>query len=323
LVENLEVIICKYCQSQNVIKWGSYKGDQRYFCNNCQRKFAPNTNLYHMHVPANQVSSALSMYYEGMSLNGIRRHFQQEFDTMPSTGTIYEWIEKYTPIAIKNFRDYHPQVGDTWVADETVLKIGGQKVWFWDIIDKDTRFLLASRVSTSRTAIDARILMEKAYEKAGKAPKVVLTDKLHSYLDGIEMAFGGDTEHRQSRPFTTAEDSTNDIERFHGTLKSRTKVMRGLKSIESAIEFTDGWLVYYNYFRPHESLDDRTPASVAKIVYPVKDWADVTRQLSPTTMAESSKAAEFRDRTPKVKIRETHIGRPRKLHKPRLSRGSP
>jgi transposase-like protein len=259
------------------------------------------------------------MYYEGMSLNGIRRHFQQEFETMPSTATVYEWVEKYTPIAIKNFRDYHPKVGDTWVADETVLKIGGQKVWFWDIIDRDTRFLLASRVSTSRTATDARILMEKAYEKAGKAPKVILTDKLHSYLDGIEMAFGSDTEHRQSRPFTT-EDSTNDIERFHGTLKSRTKVMRGLKGIESAIEFTDGWLVYYNYFRPHESLGDRTPASVAKIVYPVKDWADVTRQLSPTTKAESSEAAQFRDRAPKVKIRETHIGRPRRLHKPRLSK---
>lgn len=313
-------VVCKYCQSPNVIKWGTYKTDQRYWCKDCERKFTPNTNLYHMHVPASQVSSALSMYYEGMSLNAIRRHFQREHDTMPSTATIYEWIEKYTPIAINNFRDYKPHVGNTWVADETVLNIDGQKVWFWDIIDRDTRFLLASRVSTSRTATDARRLMEKAYEKAGKAPKVVLTDKLHSYLDGIEMAFGSDTEHRRSRPFTTSEDNTNEIERFHGTLKARTKVMRGLKNIESAIEFTDGWLVHYNYFRPHESLNDRTPADAASVVHSIRNWADVTKNLSPSTKAEASKAAEFRDRIPKTKVRETHIGRPRRQHKPRLSR---
>jgi len=314
---------CKYCQSPNVIKWGTYKTDQRYFCNDCKRKFTPNTNLYHMHVPANQVSSALSMYYEGMSLNAIRRHFQQEYDTMPSTATVYEWVEKYTPIAIKNFRDYHPSVGDIWVADETVLKIGGQKVWFWDIIDKDTRFLLASRVSTTRTTGDAHALMEKAYEKAGKAPKIILTDSLGSYLDSVELTFGSDTEHKQGRPFTTsAEDSTNDIERFHGTLKARTKVMRGLKGIESAIEFTDGWLVHYNYFRPHQSLNDKTPAEVAKIDYPIKNWADVTKELSPTTMPALSKAAGFRDRKPKAKVPQTHIGRPRskRIGLPRLSR---
>ena len=302
-------INCKYCQSQNVIKWGTYKTEQRHFCKDCKRKFTPNTNIYHMHVPANQVSSALSMHYEGMSLNAIRRHFQRENDTMPSSATVYEWVKKYTPIAIESFRGYHPRVGDTWVVDETVLKIGGHKVRSWDIIDKDTRFLLASRVSTSRTTTDVRILMEMACEKAGKAPKVILTDKLNSYLDGTELAFGRDTGHRQSRPLVTSEDSTNDIERFHGARKARTKVMRGLKSMDSAIEFTDGWLVHYNYFRANESLGDRTPADVAEIAYPVKDWADVTRKLSPTTMPELSKVTEFRDRSPKARVRETHIGR--------------
>jgi transposase-like protein len=65
-------------------------------------------------------------------------------------------------MAIDHFRDYKPQVGDTWIADETMLDLdGNHKIWFWDIIDTDTRFLLASRVSVSRTTQDAEALIIK------------------------------------------------------------------------------------------------------------------------------------------------------------------
>jgi transposase-like protein len=252
------------------------------------------------------------MYYEGMSINAIRRHYQQEHEYTPSSATVYEWIEKFTPITVKAFKDYQPKVGNIWVADETVLNIDGQDVWFWDIIDRDTRFLLASHVSLTRSRRDAQSLMEKASKRAGKNPKVVITDKLNAYLDGIEVAYGADTQHKQSKPFTTKEDSTNDIERFHGTLKARTKVMRGLKSIDSAIEFTDGWLVHYNYFRQHEGLKNRTPAEVAGIEYPIKNWADDTQKIAPTTMPEVSRIAKFRIKQPKVRVPAHHIGRPNK-----------
>lgn len=276
--ETPEPIICKYCGGGAIVKYGTYKGTQLYWCKVCKRKFKADGTLFHMKTPANQVSSALSMYYEGMSIKAIRRQLQQDHANSPSTATIYEWIQKYTQYAIDSAKDYHPRVGDTWVADETVLEIDGQNVWFWDIIDEKTRFLLASHVSMTRTTGDAQALMEKAAQRAGKAPKVVITDKLKAYLDGIEMAFGADTEHRQGGPFVVGDD-TQRIERFHGTLKARTKVMRGLKNIESALEFTDGWLVHYNYLRPHESLNDRTPAEVAGVAYPYKNWADITHHV--------------------------------------------
>ena len=100
---------------------------------------------------------------------------------------------------------------------------------FWDVIDAKTRFLLATHITTTRGTKDARTLMEKAAKCAGKAPKIVVTDKLAAYLDGIELAFGADTSHRQGGPFEI-QSNTNLIERFHGTLKARTKVMRALKN---------------------------------------------------------------------------------------------
>jgi len=116
------------------------------------------------------------------------------------------------------------------------------------------------------------MLIDRAKKTAGKEPDKVITDKLASYLD---VRYGKDTEHIQSKPFAV-EDNTQMIERFHETLKQRTKVMRGLKNIESARDFLDGWLVHYNYLRPHTALNDKTPAEVAGIVFPYKNWADIT-----------------------------------------------
>ena len=267
---------CPNCDDSHIVKYGTYKGVQRWWCKSCKRKFKADGTLFHMKTPAKQVSSAMSMYYEGMSIKAITRQLKQDHNNAPSTATIYEWIQKYTQYAIDSARGYHPKVGDRCIADETVLQIDGQNIWFWDIIDEKTRFLLASHISTTRTTKDAQGLMEQAATRAGKTPKVVITDSLSAYLDGVELAFGRDSEHRQGSPFAV-EDDTQRIERFHGTLKARTKVMRGLKNLESALEFTDGWLVHYNYLRPHESLSDKTPAEVAGVAYPYKNWAEVTR----------------------------------------------
>ena len=42
------------------------------------------------------------------------------------------------------------------------------------------------------------------------------------------------------------------------------------------MQFVDGWLVHYNYFRPHEALKDETPAQEANIQYEFKNWRVVT-----------------------------------------------
>jgi len=117
--------------------------------------------------------------------------------------------------------------------------------------------------------------MEKAAARAGKTPKVVVTDKLAAYLDGVELAYGGDTKHHQGAPFDI-QNNTNLIERFHGTFKARTKVMRALKNQDTLEKFSDGWLVHYNFLRPHESLKGKTPAEVANTTFPYKNWFELT-----------------------------------------------
>lgn len=269
-------LMCKYCGSRHIVRYGHYRGTQYWWCKNCKRKFVHNDALPRMKTPIIRVASALSMFYEGMSLHGIRRNLEQTYRSYPSNSTIYEWVVRFTKVAIASAKDYKPNVGDTWIADETVLKIEGKNTWFWDIIDDKTRFLLASHISLTRTTRDARILVERARARTGQIPKVIITDKLQAYLDGIELAFGAETRHLPSKSLT-ARPGTQLIERFHGTLKARTEVMRGLKTRKSAKLITDGWLVHYNFFRPHEALGDKTPAQKAGIRFPFQNWLDVVK----------------------------------------------
>ena len=269
-----ETLKCKFCGSRNVVKYGTYQHVQRWWCKDCKRKFADNEALPKMQTPVVQIASALSMYYEGASLNGIRRHLQQMYHNYPSDSTVYGWLTRFTKVAVSAAHSYTVPTGSVWVADETVLRIGGSNLWLWDCLDARSRFLLATHISTSRTIRDARTLMSRAAQRASGTPHTIITDKLAVYLEGIETVFGASARHVQSKGFRV-QPNTNMIESFHGTLKARTKVMRGLKGVKSAKLLTDGWLVHYNFFRPHEGLGGRTPASVAGVRLPYKNWADV------------------------------------------------
>jgi len=271
------LICCKYCQSENVIKYGKYKDVQYYWCKDCKHKFSNPDAIPKMQYSTSKVANALNMYYEGMSLKEIRRNFIQQHNDYISDVTILNWVNRFSKPTIIEASKYKPDVGSVWVADETVIDIDGKNIWFWDLIDAKTRFLISSHMSFTRTSKDAEQLMKQAYERTGKIPRVIYTDKLRAYLEGIESVFGGDTRHKQGSPFDI-ETNTNLIERFHGTIKSRTKVMRGLHTVESARLFMDGWLVHYNFFRPHMSLRDMTPAQVAGIKFPFRNWKDVTEQ---------------------------------------------
>jgi hypothetical protein len=72
-------------------------------------------------------------------------------------------------------------------------------------------------------------------------------------------------------------DHTNLIERFHGTLKDRIKVLRGFKSVDTAKQLLDGWSVYYNFLRPHESLDGKSPAEHMKVEMSFNSWLDIVK----------------------------------------------
>ena len=69
------------------------------------------------------------------------------------------------------------------------------------------------------------------------------------------------------------------VERLHGTIKDRTKPMRGLKSFESTKDILEGYTIHYNYVRPHQSLNGKTPAQVARMDTP-DNWKSLIEEAT-------------------------------------------
>lgn len=284
---------CPQCEADDVIKYGKRNGRQIYLCKPCGRYFTDNGALPGRRVPPETVGAAISMYFEGMSYRDIQRSLQQQFGFTPSTATLYEWVVKYTKLGRQLMDDFKAETGDTWVADETVLKIDGANLWLWNVVDADSRFLLATHISRSRTIRDAATLFRKARARATRAPKEIVTDGLNSYIDGIERVFGSTTRHVQAEGIH-AEINNNLSERMQGTIKERTKVMRGLEFKGTAETFIDGFTLYYNHLRPHSSLNGRTPARAANVPFVFQDWVEVAH-LQETTLAKPQARRVFQN----------------------------
>ncbi|MBM2824759.1 MAG: Integrase catalytic protein [Dehalococcoidales bacterium] len=273
-----EPIRCKWCGSKDIKKYGTRKDVQEYLCGKCGRKFSNKDAPYGMQTTVEQIGTAIALYYDGLSLSDVARRLDETFHNPVSRSTVYRWLVKYAKEGINLLESLKPQVSDTWVVDETVLKVDSGNLWFWDVIDEKTRFLLASHLSKSRTINDVKTVMHRAQKRAGKSPRFILSDSLGVYPDGIERIFGADSKHIQVHGLTH-EINTNLIERFHSTIKERTKIIRGFKSYDTAELLMDGFLIHYNFFRPHMSLNGRTPAEVAGIKLPIKNWTDLVRKV--------------------------------------------
>jgi putative transposase len=322
---------CKFCQSTAVVKNGTRNGVQYYICKECGRGFVYNRGLPRMRYATDIVADAVYDYYAGVSLNKIREGIYQKAKLKPADSAIYGWVRRLTKIALAEAKNHTPKVGDKWLADECVLKLkDGKKYWLINVIDYDTRFLLASRLFNSRGIKEICLTFKTAKDKAKKSPKLMLTDGLKSYIDGCERVFDGATKHIVTTPFERKELSTNIIERWHGTLRDRLKPMRGMDKSETHQLILEGFIFNYNYLRPHESLKGRTPAEAAKVHdFPYGSWQDVIRSQVPTPPPQKSPSEltleatqhpfrHYRKRTkPKAKRRQIHE---RKLY-PSLTTG--
>ncbi|MDI6904516.1 MAG: integrase core domain-containing protein [Candidatus Bathyarchaeia archaeon] len=59
--------------------------------------------------------------------------------------------------------------------------------------------------------------------------------------------------------------NNNIVERLQGTIRERDKVMRGMDGEITGQDLINGLRIYYNFIRPHMSLNGKTPAEEAGI----------------------------------------------------------
>jgi len=276
-----ERVVCARCQSGDVIANGKRHNKSgtitRYLCKTCGFRFTGKDGFQKRRSEPEKIALALDLYFRGMSLRQIVEHFQQVYKLKISHVTVYRWIGHYSKLAADWMDSQNARVGEKWHVDETVVNVNGANYYLWNVMDSDTRMLLATHLSRTRNIPETRAPLKKAKDVTDVRPSLVFTDGMHSYGpaimkelkrrnqvgEGAGMRTQFYNPHRVV-PSIRAERSNNRIERLHGTEKSRTKVMRAFDQTTGAAMLMDGWRVHYDMVRTHQAIG-KTPAEAAGI----------------------------------------------------------
>jgi transposase-like protein len=258
----------KYCQSERVVKDGKVHGQQVFQCKDCSHKFYDNGRLSRMKVKKHVVVAALSLYYDGLSVKKTQLQLQQLLGEKVDSSTIYRWLQKYSKLTAAYVAKLQPELSCKWHEDETVIRCEGGNTWFWEVIDEETRFLVASHLSGERSIEQTIKIFENANRIAKTRPKAIFVDGSNSYDRAFNKVYYSRYAAKRvelvKRVGIQARQTNNIVERLHGTLKDRLRPMRGLKNDEAAKVLLDGYVVNYNYIRKHQAIK-MTPAQAAGI----------------------------------------------------------
>jgi len=284
-MENNE-LKCPECSSKEVTKRGFRYTErrekiQKYFCKDCNHRFVLDNPYFRMRNKDQVITQCTDLYYSGMSFRKIAQHLKRFFPKDVSHSTIYRWIMKYVPM-MENFTDKQ-KIKASWQlqSDEVEYKRrtshkrkGIKNEFFIDVIDMDSRYLVSSQYAKDRKNYTLNKVLGKAKQKVGNQVKIISTDGLMGYPRVIKKTFGLRTHHGGKIAKTSKiihqvikSDSGGfnyKIERFHNTLRERTKIMRGFHGcITSAQTLMKGFEIYYNWIRNNLALEGQTPSQIA------------------------------------------------------------
>jgi transposase-like protein len=273
--------ICPICKSNaEVVKRGIRKNrsgnKQMYWCKKDERRFTPDDGFYKMRFSPEIITAALDLYYKGLSLRKIEDHLYQFHGVKVSNVAILKWIRKYAKLLKQGTKKLKPEIIGNVHADEAFVRrkenwkengnrskgLDARFFYLWDAIDDATRFVWAF-LSKARDLESAKRLF-KGIKCYGGYPPALIHDRLWEYDSAFNKYFYKKSENVRIERWMD-KSLNNPIERFQGTVKERTKVMRGLTVFESSEEVLDGFVVYYNFIRRHMALKGRTPAEEAGI----------------------------------------------------------
>lgn len=144
--------------------------------------------------------------------------------------TIRNWNKTWGPLFARSIRKRRGSVfKDKWHIDEVRLKIKGDIFWLWRLVDsegEEVDILLQKR----RNAKAAIRFLKKALHRGICPPRVMVTDKLKSYVKAHRTLL-------KSREHRSHKGLNNRAENSHQPTREKEKQMRGFKTPEGAQRF--------------------------------------------------------------------------------------
>ena len=216
--------------------------------------------------PAEVISYAVWLYFRfPLSLQMVEEMLAAR-GILVTHETVRQWALKFGQSFAQQIRRRLPAVGDKWHLDEVVISIAGGKHWLWRAVDQHGT-VLDVLVQSRRNAKAAERLLRKLLKKHGKAPRVMITDKLASYAAAKRVVMPG-VEHRQHKGLN------NRAENSHQPTRRRERIMKRFKSAGQAQRFLSVHDQVGNLFR--RPANTNAAAHRQSRAQAFKIWAEVT-----------------------------------------------
>jgi transposase-like protein len=119
---------------------------------------------------------------------------------------------------------------------------------------------------SGREVADARAVFQDSKKRAN-GPKAIIHDGLRSYDEAFQKEYFSlkNPRVKNVRSVSVRNEGLNSkVERLHGTIREREKVMRGMQKRETAQKIIDAMRINYNFLRTHQAIR-KTPAEQAGV----------------------------------------------------------
>ena len=269
--------ICRFCKSENTIKWTQRKTQnrgliQRYKCKDCNKYFTLDDGFFRMRNSPQKITQAVDLFYRGASTRGTQGHLAMFYPHNADHSTILRWVWKYAKIIGKFTDKLNLNLSEEIQFDEIEYKrrkshIKGSKGtednFFIDGVCPQTRFMIASEYCKVRNKKKITSIISSAKERTTSKVLMVTTDGLYSYIGAVKKVFGYNLKEGKFNVFhnrvvtSKQEDVFNyPIERLHNNVRARTKVFRGFHgSLRSANLILKGYEIFYNFIRINQAIN--------------------------------------------------------------------
>jgi putative transposase len=236
----------------------------------------PPIDLSKIHNSQNILGLILSFY---VSFSISARKTAMMLRMIFNINVSYQTVLNYAQAASYNCHQfnlkYKGSVDDTMAGDETYIKVAGKNRYIWFFISEKKKNITAYHYSDARDTQHAIISMKEASRTATEDQQITyITDGNPSYIAALQYLNAAKKqknsfEHHKVIGLQNLDSESEHyrafkqiIERLNRTYKSHIKQAHGFNNSNGAINLTTLFVTYYNFLRPHQSLNNDVPVKL-------------------------------------------------------------
>lgn len=231
----------------------------------------PNVDLSKIYTSPHTLGLILTYHVNyGLSARKTAAIMQDVHGVLISHQTILNY-EKSVALLLKPYVDHYPyELSDQFCGDETYIRVNGRWHYLFFFFDAVKKIILSYPVSPNRDTNTAIRAIDEVLQKMNEIPEnltfVVDGNPIyllaqhffaqHDISFDVKQVIGLTNEDPVSTEYRPLKQI---IERLNRTFKGNYRSTHGFGSEKGSVAFVTLFVAYFNFLRPHASLEGNVP----------------------------------------------------------------